>query len=262
MVARSIERALRRGLLAAAAALLLTVGAPAAATASTHNFFNNDGLGPSLDGGIFGPATTFPSATGVAGLPGVVTKVSVTLLRFGSGRPDDVDALLVGPNGTQVLLMSDACGDGESENTNNNYWTFEDDAAAKLPDTAPCASDQVAAFKPSNYAGNAPEPDVFPAGGGIGPPYAEQLAAFAGSDPNGFWELYVVDDREGTLGFTITGWLLTLEVNPPVGPPPPTAGPTPPGPTGKRARALANCKTKKTKKAKARCRAKARKLPR
>ena len=267
MVARRIERALRRGMSAAAAALCVAALAPAAASAASFNFFNPEGLGPSGGAGTIGPATSFPSSTLVSGLSGSVTKVTVTLLRFGAGRPDDVDALLISPEGEQVVLMSDACGDGELQSTNNNFWTFDDDAPAKLPNEGPCASDQAASFKPSNYVGNSPEPDLFPAGGGIAPPYENQLAAFDGEDPNGPWDLYVNDDREGVVGFEISGWLLTLEVEPPAGPPAPPAGspaPTPPAtkaPTGKRARALAKCKGKPTKKARKRCRAKARKLP-
>ena len=265
MIARSSERALRRGLSAAAAALLVVALAPAAAGAATHNFFNPVGLGPSGGAGTIGPATSFPSSTFVSGLSGGVTKVTVTLLRFGAGRPDDVDALLVSPEGEQVILMSDACGDGELQSTNNNFWTFDDDAPAMLPNEGPCASDQAASFKPSNYTGNSPEPDLFPAGGGIAPPYANQLAAFDGETPNEPWDLYVNDDREGVVGFEISGWLLTLEVEPPAGPPAPPAGsPTPPAAkslTGKRARALAKCKSKPTKKARKRCRARARKLP-
>ena len=257
---------LRRGLSVAAAALLVVALAPAAASAATYNFFNTDGLGPSGGAGNYGPANNFPSSTTVAGMTGTVSKVTVTLLDLASGSPDDLDALLVGPEGQQVLLISDACG-GLGQGLANDYWTFDDDAAAKLPNAGPCASDQAASFKPSNYVGGTPEPDLFPAGGGIAPPYEETLAAFDGGDPNGPWDLYLNDDDSEVTGFEIQGWLLTLEVEPPPGPPAPLAGPpapTPPAakkPTGKRARALAKCKGKPTNKARKRCRAKARKLP-
>lgn len=268
MPAGRIERALRRGLSAAAAALLVVALAPAAASAATFNFFNPTNLGPSQNGGIVGPATTFPSSTIVSGLTGTVSKVTVTLLELESGSPDDIDALLVGPEGQQVLLMSDACG--TAQNLANDYWTFDDDAATSLSNGGPCASNQVASYKPTNHAGGAPEPDLFPAGGGIAPPYGEALAVFEGGDPNGPWDLYVNDDSESVVGFGFPGWLLTLEVEAPPLAPAPAAGAGPPAPTpaaaksptGKRARALAKCKAKPTVKARKRCRAKARKLPR
>ncbi|MFN8216812.1 MAG: hypothetical protein U0R71_09475 [Solirubrobacterales bacterium] len=260
---RAWKRTRRRGLAALAAALLAAAMVPAGAGAASFNFFNADGLAPSLEAGARGPANHFPSSTVVAGLEGTVTRVTVTLLDLRSGSPDDIDALLVGPEGQQVLLMSDACG--EATGIANDYWTFDDGAATELPDGGPCASGQVATFRPTNHAGNAPEPDQFGAGGGIEPPFAEDLGAFAGSNPNGFWDLYLLDDRVGVVGFEVSGWLLTVEVQPPVVtfPPPatPPVGQASTPRTGKRAAALARCKTKKTKRARKRCRARARQLP-
>lgn len=268
-----MERLARRALAACAAALLVAVLVPAAASAASFNFFNVDGLGPAAGAGTEGPANKFPSSTSVSGLSGTLSKVTVTLLQLSSGSGDDIDALLVGPEGQEVMLMSDACG--EALGFLNDYWTFDDAAASALPDAGPCSSNQAASFKPVNYAGNSPEPDQFGAGGGIEPPYGEALSDFAGTDPNGFWDLYLRDDNAGIVGFELHGWLLTLEVEPPApqppasGPPAPPAESGPPAPpattparhTGKRARALARCKKKKTKKARRRCRAKARKLP-
>lgn len=254
-------------------AVLIALLAPAGASAATFNFFSTTGLGPSGGAGTIGPATSYPSTIEVAGLQGPLTKVTATMIRFGSGSPDDVDMLLVGPEGEQVMLMSDACG--EAQFFTNSTWTFDDDTLSSLPDNGPCASNQAASFKPSNYVGNAPEPDQFGAGGGIFPPYDETLSAFAGTDPNGPWDLFVLDDHEAVVGFEISGWALTLTVadpppvsTPPTGTPPPAAAPSvPPTPTtqpqktGKRAAALKRCKAKKTKAKRVKCRAKARKLP-
>jgi hypothetical protein len=55
---------------------------------------------------LFGPATHYPSTIEVAGVAGAVTKVTATVLDFGSSSPDDIDMALVGPNGAQVMLMS------------------------------------------------------------------------------------------------------------------------------------------------------------
>lgn len=246
--------------------LLLAALAPTGASADSFNVFSNDGLGPVGGAGNEGPANRYPSSIEVEGLPGDLTKVTATLLRIASGKPDDIDMLLVGPEGDEVMLMSDACGKTSFQ---DDVITFDDDASASPPNEGPCPTGSVVSFKPSNYVGSSPEPDQFGAGGGIFPPYESTLSTFAGTDPNGFWDLYVFDDDSEVNGFEILGWALTLTVeSPPApptivtvtvpGPPVPTAHPAK---TGKRAAALARCKTKKKAKARARCRAKARKLP-
>lgn len=88
----------------------------------------------------------------------------------------------------------------------------------------------MASYKPTNHAGGAPEPNLFPAGGGIAPPYESALAAFDGGEPNGPWDLYVNDDPESVVGFGLPGWLLTLEVGPPALAPVPGTGAGPPAP--------------------------------
>jgi hypothetical protein len=251
--------------------VLLAALTPAVAGAETFSFFNSDGLVPTGGAGTEGPANVYPSSVEVEGLSGTVTKVTATAIGFRSGRPDDVDMLLVGPQGDLVMLMSDACG--ETQGFTKNTWTFDDDAPTLLPDSGPCPSGETASFKPSNYVGGSPEPDQFGVGGGIFPPFAGTLSAFDGTDPNGFWELYVRDDQKDFVGFEILGWALILTVEPPAPPAPPApAQPTPPASqtpatpvgqqkTGKRSAALAKCKNKKTKAKRVACRAKARKLP-
>jgi hypothetical protein len=258
-------------------ALLLAALVPSGASAASFNFFSTAGLGPTGGAGDVGPANLYPSSLAVSGLSGTLTKVTVTILNFDSGRPDDVDMLLVGPEADMVMLMSDACG--EAQGFLDNVWTFDDEAAAQLPDSGPCVTKQAGFFKPSNFAGGVPEPDQFGAGGSIVPPYSSTLSTFAGTEPNGPWELYVRDDSAGVNGFEIGGWALTLNVEPPTPPVvPPTVAPTTTQPattttaaappatagtakTGKRARALDRCKSKKTKVKRAKCRTKARKLP-
>lgn len=202
--------------------------------------------------------------------------MTVTFPSFLSATPDDIDMLLVSPEGDMVMLMSDACGNSSKGGMHNDVITFDDDATAVLPDDGPCPDNTVATVKPVNYVGESPEPDQFGAGGGIFPPFASTLSTFAGTDPNGFWDLYVLDDNIEVSGFELQGWFLTLTVPDPAGPPAPTStGTTPSAPaaaqpalaapaatkTGKRAAALAKCKLKKKKAKRVRCRAKARKLP-
>lgn len=270
---------------------LLAALAPSGASAASFNFFSSPGgLGPSENGGVKGPANKYPSSIEVDGLDGDLTKVTATMIDFLAGRPDDIDMLLVSPEGDSVMLMSDACG--EASFSPAQTWTFDDDAPSTLTDSGPCSVTAPASFKPSDFVGNPPEPDQFGVGGIIFPPFPTTLATFAGTDPNGPWDLYVKDDEEGVVGFGITSWELTLTVEPPPQPAEPPAPPAPPdstpgggqsapttqsttttqsappatgvaeqGKTGKRAAALAKCKLKKTKAKRAHCRAKARKLP-
>ena len=57
-----------------------------------------------------GTATTYPSTISVSGVNGVISKVRVTFTKLSHTFPDDIDALLVGPLGQKLILMSDAGG--------------------------------------------------------------------------------------------------------------------------------------------------------
>jgi hypothetical protein len=246
-----------------AAALLLTVLFPAGAPAETHTFLNTPDLVPSEGAGDFGPAGTYPSSIVVSGLSGTVTRATVTVIDLASSSADDIDMVITGPNGQQVMLMSDACGEYPN-NLEDEDWTFEDAAPTFVPDGGPCGPGQQVSFKPSNYLGAAPEPDDLSPGGGPAPPYLNALSFFNGASPDGAWNLYVTDDNAtGFLGFQIRAWALTLDVEPP----PPGAMPAAVAPTatsqrtGKRAAALARCRKKATKAARNRCRRRAKALP-
>jgi hypothetical protein len=255
--------------------LLLSALLPAgAAAAETRNFLNTDGGFPSLDGGLTGPSTSFPSTIEVAGVPGTVT--DVTLSAFGLGANQDLDMVLVGPNGAQVMLLSDACS---SSSLNSNVVNFSDAAPIFVPQLS-CSSLSKASVRPTNYE---PESDNLASAGGPASPYTNSLSAFDGISPNGNWRLFLLDDTpQERVGFEIGAFALNLEFEPP--PPTPPAPPevriqtfTVPGPTvtvpaspapqdtpkktGKRAAALAKCAKKTSKDARAKCRATARKLP-
>jgi hypothetical protein len=243
----------RRGTLTLFASLAMAVALlPAAAGAETRTFVNNTDLFAD-DGGqnIVGPANEYPSSIVVSGVPGTVTKATVTMLDLDSANADDIDMAITGPNGRTVMLMSDACGDGVSEHD----WTFDDAALTFIPDLD-CPGSQDASFKPSNYV---PPPGTevddlsappLGAPNAPAPPYLNKLSFLAGGSPNGSWNLFVRDDDPGVIGFTINAWVLTLDVKPPaaapVTPPPATVTSTPP-PAGQ-APATKKCKRKKGKK--------------
>jgi subtilisin-like proprotein convertase family protein len=156
-------------------------------------------------------ATPYPSTISVTGITETVSKVTVTLKNFNHTFPDDVDVLLVGPGGQRLLLMSDA---GGSPNQVNTTFTFDDEAAAGLPDSFPGTADRTdtGTYKPSNFGTG----DTFPAPAPAGP-YADPqlLSIFNGVNPNGTWSLYVVDDAGGDFGNINLGWELNITTSAP-----------------------------------------------
>ena len=147
----------------------------------------------------FGPAAPFPSAIDLSNLPGLIGKLTVTLINVTHTYPDDFDILLVGPAGQNLLLMSDA---GGSSGVNGITLTFDDSAASSLPDSSQLTS---GTFKPTNYGFG----DTFTNPAPVGP-YGSTLSAFNGTNPNGTWSLYVYDDTVNDSGRLAGGWRLSL----------------------------------------------------
>jgi hypothetical protein len=243
--------------LAVAVALL-----PAAASAETRTFLNTTDLGPTGGALTEGPANEYPSSIVVSGVSGTVTKATVTVIRLGSASGDDIDMLMTGPNGRAVLLMSDVCGENPNTLTNED-WTFDDAAPTFLSDGGPCAPNQTASFKPSNFGGDPllDDMNVAPLGApnAPAPPYLNKLSFLAGGSPNGSWNLFIRDDNAvGFNGFGLPAWALTLDVQPPATPgTPPLTPATPVAPAkkkckkkknGKKAAAAKKCKKKPKKK--------------
>jgi hypothetical protein len=115
--------------------------------------------------------------------------------------PDDIDILLVGPFGQNVILMSDA---GGSLDINSVTLTFDDFAPSQLPDGGQIVS---GTFQPSNFGVG----DTFPAPAPP-PPYGSALGVFNGTNPNGAWSLYVIDDAGADIGAIAGGWSLNITV--------------------------------------------------
>jgi hypothetical protein len=148
-----------------------------------------------------GAASPYPSEIQISGMVGLITGVVVDLGGFSHAAPDDVDVLLVAPNGRSIVLMSDAGGNTAVDNLG---ITFDDSATTNLPDNAPLVSDS---FKPTNY-----EPgDAFPLPAPANAPTVNTLSGFVGSPPNGTWRLYAVDDTGANAGNLAGGWSITLQ---------------------------------------------------
>ena len=146
-----------------------------------------------------GPGAPYPSTIVVPAAIGTVRNVAVTILGLTTSASDQLDVLLVGPQGQKLILMSDA-GTSASDVT----LTFDKLAPSNLPLGAPLQS---GTYKTTNfYDGQA---DVFPPPAPAGP-YQSWLGAYDGLDPVGAWSLYVVNDTLSGAPATIAGWSLTL----------------------------------------------------
>ena len=173
---------------------------------------------------IPGTADRYPSKIDVAG-QGAVTSVTVTITSYFHTFPDDVDILLVGPTGATCLLMTDCGGDNAVNNIN---LTFDDSAPSQLPDnpevaivtgpyrptqgtsaTGLCPGDGIDNCVPANFPTNGVPGPQPPSG-----PYGTALSVFNGTNPNGTWKLYVIDDSTGDSGDIFNGWTLNITAPP------------------------------------------------
>ena len=150
-----------------------------------------------------GAASPYPSPLTISGVSGTVASVTVTLNNLSHTFPDDVDILLVGPAGQNVVLLSDAGGGTAATNVT---LTFSDAALAFVPDNGPLVS---GTFKPTNNEGAEGFPAPAPAPGG------SALNVFNGTNPNGVWQLFVADDTGGDSGSISGGWCLQITANAP-----------------------------------------------
>jgi subtilisin-like proprotein convertase family protein len=156
-----------------------------------------------------GAATPYPSTINVTGMSGTITNVAVTLKGFSHTWANDVDVLLAGPGGQAIRLMENA-GTGPTVNAN---LTFTNGATAVLPQTGALSSGN---YKPTAYAPATIYPTPAPAGS-----FGTNFAVFNGTDANGTWSLYLLDDGAGDSGSSAGGWSVTLTTagSPLAGPP-------------------------------------------
>jgi uncharacterized repeat protein (TIGR01451 family) len=152
----------------------------------------------------------YPSAITVSGLERTVCRVTVSLNGLSHAFPDDIDIALVGPNGEAVLLMSDV---GDANAISGVNLTFDDSAASTLPDAAQIVS---GAFQPSNIGAKSDNrPDNFPTPAPTSR-YSTNLSVFNGINPNGVWNLFVLDDELVDAGQIAGGWSLSISTLNPI----------------------------------------------
>jgi subtilisin-like proprotein convertase family protein len=152
-------------------------------------------------------AAPYPSTIIVNNLVGAVSEVQVSLFGITHSLPDNLNLLLTSPGGKKVLLMSHAGGSVALANTT---LVFADSATDPLPDTTQLVS---GVYQPTAYGPAAAFPAPAPAA-----PYDTALAAFnglSGTNANGTWSLYIVDDGLGK-GVIVNGWQLSIRTTPSV----------------------------------------------
>lgn len=197
---------------AAAIAFLLVAGAPAIAPTAAHadgptTFSNTTAISVPAPGAAnqIGPATPYPSTVSVSGMAGLTTDVQVTLHGVTHGILNDIDALLVSPSGENLIFLSDASDFDIFTYANNANLTF-DDTGSEMPMRLEVPS---GTYEPTNI-NHGGELDTF-AGPAPQPSSANSFAtAFSGIDPNGTWELYIVDDGTGDVGTIAGGWSISI----------------------------------------------------
>lgn len=182
----------RRASLALAAALAGTLAVALPADAATY-----PGPGP-IDIPDIGIASPYPSTITVDAVPGVLASVDITLTGLSHTSAADLLIILQGPQG-QAVTLTDACG---------GITRLEDVALTFSVSGAPLSTSPIESgtYAPTACGTHTALPPA-PATSGT------DLAAYAGTDPNGTWSLYVLDTLGSDLG-TLAGWSLSIETTP------------------------------------------------
>jgi hypothetical protein len=141
----------------------------------------------------------YPSTITVTDGPAQVGGVRVTFYDLWHVFPDNVDVLLVGPQGQEFVVMADAGGPTSIDPLTPVTLTFQDAQPAVLPDNGPLVTGK---FEPttwespvSNFAPPAPAGPYNEPGstvGGSGP--QTFFGTFGLTNANGAWNLYARDD--------------------------------------------------------------------
>ncbi|MGZ3990337.1 MAG: Ig-like domain repeat protein [Flavisolibacter sp.] len=170
-------------------------------TTIAGNVFCNDQSGITIND--ISPATPYPSHIFVSGLSGPITGLKVRINGFTHLASRDVNVLLVGPGGQGLLILS-AVGISPVANVN---LVLDDAAATFMPQSVPLVS---GTYKPTSYAVPifpAPAPGGFQLSGPLG--VGTLGSIFNGTNPNGTWSLYVLDNTPGNSG-SIGSWCLEV----------------------------------------------------
>jgi hypothetical protein len=168
---------------------------------SNTNFLTiNDGDNPPT------LATPYPSAITVSNLTGqVITRLTVTINGLSHTFPSDIDMILAGPQGQWTYLMAEVGGIDQGFPVTNLTITLDDDANP-LPIRDPLFS---GTFRPTMNPFYLPFDFPAPAPS-VGTNLIATLSVFQNTNPNGTWNLFVVNDTSGDSGSISGGWSLNV----------------------------------------------------
>jgi len=141
-----------------------------------------------------GESRPYRTSVWLDNVPGAIQNVTVTLRGLSHSYPGDLGVLLVGPSGQNVLLMGNVGGGTDVDNLD---LVFNQQGVAI---TDPITIGTI--YRPTN--------DGLAEGLRIDGPYGGSLASFYGSDPNGRWQLHVIDTVYSDAGILARGWQLEL----------------------------------------------------
>ncbi len=148
------------------------------------------------------PARLYPSPIAVRGLKGTVRDVNLTLNGLTHNAPKHVYVLLAGPRGQTAIVMARV--GGSNTEISNVTLRLDDEAAAPIPQDDAVQSGAYRPTNPMNSSYEFPDPAPEPSG-------KAALSVFDGTNPNGSWRLFVLDE-EGPLnaGKIAGGWEIEI----------------------------------------------------
>lgn len=186
--------------------LTQTVNSPTVVTGG--QFCNNGGVTIPDPG----TADVYPVNITVSGLVGTISKVTTQVNGLTAPRPSNLDLLLVGSTSQAFQFMSDV-GDAVTGVSNINL-SVDDAAASILPNGTALSG---GTFRPGDHDTLNTDPYPAPAPASFNRPATTGAATFAsvynGTNPNGTWSIYAVDDGIGGGPSTINGLCVTFLLN-------------------------------------------------
>jgi subtilisin-like proprotein convertase family protein len=182
----------------------------AAGWAGTYSFSNTNAISISDSGNPPTVADLYPSTISVTGLDGQnISHLTITLSGFSHSFPSDLDIVLAGPGGQLSMLMSEVGGNTRSP-VSNLTLTLDDSAADSLPIDSTLIS---GTFRPTRQFPTLSFelPSPAPAGSSSAP---AALSIFDGTDPDGNWTLFAVDESSPDSGTIALGWSMDIATVP------------------------------------------------
>jgi len=178
--------------------------------ADTFSFSNTNPIAINDTGTPPTTGSLYPSSISVSGLDfQSISHLSITLDGFTHTFPSDLDIILAGPGGQLSMLMSEVGGIARFP-VMDLTLTLDDLAANALPIDSALSS---GTFKPTRQFPTLSFefPSPAPAGSSSAP---AALSVFNGTDPNGTWNLFVVDESSPDSGNISRGWSMQITTIP------------------------------------------------